>query len=172
MTARPKIGVSSCLLGELVRYDGRTKYTEWVGALATEFELVSFCPEVAIGLGVPRPAIELVAINGGVQVLGVVDPTVDVTTPLANEAQDARWGSLDGYVFKARSPSCGVHTVPIKGGGLGRGGFASALMARYPNLPIIEDDIAPERTRFLARVHAHFSARYGQGPTLRFKLPS
>ena len=159
MIDRPKIGVSGCLLGELVRYDGRTKYTEWVGALAAEFELVSFCPEVAIGLGVPRPAIELVTINGGVHVLGVADPTVDVTASLANQAQGTRWGSLDGYVFKARSPSCGVHTVPIRGGGLGRGGFASALMARYPDLPVIEDDIASERTRFLARVRAHFEAR-------------
>lgn len=106
---RGRVVVSRCLLGEAVRYDGRDKHQPALDALAGCFEVVPFCPELAAGLGVPRPPIDLVGAAGAAR---VVDRAagVDVTAPLA--AAVARFvagaGPIDGAILKANSPSCGV----------------------------------------------------------------
>lgn len=174
------IGVSACLLGERVRYDGRDKRHPWLcDSLAREFVLEPICPEVAIGMGVPRAPIRLVASADGIRAQGVDDPMLDVTLALDRYAADVaqRLGSvLAGYVFKRGSPSCGVRAVPCFGAGSGCGDealgtaagiFAAALRARLPGLPVVEEgelSTPADRLNFVARVRARVRERAGPGP--------
>ena len=174
--SRILIGVSACLLGEPVRYDGAHRRDPLVcGALAREFELVSICPEVAIGLGVPRRPIRLLCTDRGVRVRDAQDPgnpDLDLTERfrLLAEALASRLDALDGYVFKSRSPSCGMRDVLLYDAGgrpqaLVAGEFARLVMARYPGLPVIDErqlGKPSERERFLALVRS----RHRAGPTV------
>jgi len=144
---RIPVGVSSCLLGQQVRYDGGHKHNDFLtGTLAQYFEFVPYCPELAIGLGVPRPPIRLVATAAGARARRIEDPSVDVTDRLAayggRVARGA--GALCGYILKKGSPSCGMERVkvyPEKGGApsKGRGIFAATLIERLPSLPVEEE---------------------------------
>lgn len=164
MQDRPQLGVSACLMGEPVRYDGGHKALDYVNVLGKHFDLLHVCPEVAIGLGVPRPALQLRENHGEVNVRGVDDPAWDVTDDLARYGTDmARQHShLAGYLFKSRSPSCGLHAVPVhQANGAashsGRGGFAQALLQHIPDLPAIQETelVDPcEREKFFVRVYA------------------
>ncbi len=147
-TPRIRIGISSCLLGAKVRYDGNHKLDTFITeTLGRHFEFVPVCPEVAIGLGVPRPPIRLVGSGADVRAVGIADPTLDVTAKLAHYG--ARMGreldDISGYLFKSKSPSCGMERVkvyPEKGGpGVkqGRGVYAAAFMAAQPLLPVEEE---------------------------------
>lgn len=174
--AAPIIGVSACLLGEPVRYDGRGRRDAWVSeVLARDFALESICPEMAIGLGVPRPPIELVARAGRIAALGVEDPGTEVTDALEAlaAAVAGRLGAvLAGYVFKARSPSCGVGSVPLHAAPSGRvigmtsGRFAAALQRALPGLPVAEEaglGTAAARRDFLARARDRARELAGRG---------
>jgi uncharacterized protein YbbK (DUF523 family) len=157
---RPRVGVSACLLGESVRYDGRDKRSELVLELARTFELVPICPEVEIGLGVPREPIQLERREGVTKLLGVTsrrDHTGAMTSFTARKLPEL--SGLSGYVLKSKSPSCGLTDTPLigtdeKGSGL----FTAALRAAFPLLPV-EDERSLEdpevRARFVARVLAH-----------------
>lgn len=145
---RIRIGISSCLLGMRVRYDGNHKHDAYITeTLGRHFELVPVCPEMAIGLGVPRPPIRLVGPAHAPRAVGVDDPQLDVTHRLAQYG--ARMGrelsDISGYILKSKSPSCGMERVklyPEKGGpGVkqGRGIYAAALMATQPLLPTEEE---------------------------------
>lgn len=159
-----RIGISSCLLGEKVRYDGRHKLDRLVtGTLSRWFELVPVCPEVAIGLGVPREPIQLVA-HAGEQpkAVGVHTQTMDVAAALQLYARTAEpeLSQLCGYIFKSGSPSCGVRGVPIHSptgmpAAEGSGIFAQALMERFPSLPVEEEGRLRDllvRERFIEQV--------------------
>lgn len=159
------IAVSSCLLGERVRYDGKEKFSDDIERLReSNIDLISICPEVAIGLSVPRPALQVVNIDGHLKVRGVKNPEQDVTQALMDYAQtiiDA-YPHLCGYVFKARSPSCGVSDTPVfsllslQGSELSEG---SGLFAKYiienSHFPVVDENglSTPEqRAEFLAAV--------------------
>jgi len=175
---RPCIGVSRCLRGDAVRYDGGHRRQAWlVERLAAFAELVPVCPEVAIGLGVPRPPIQLVREADGIHARGVEDPSQDVTEPLARHAR-LQWNgqpALDGWIFKSRSPSCGVSGVPVfdpagEPVAPGRGVFAAVIMAEQPLLPVVEEqqlDTAPGRDGFLERVfvYRHYRRWFARGVT-------
>jgi len=151
------IGISSCLLGEPVRYDGRHKHASWVtDRLSPYVTLVPFCPEVAIGLGVPRPPIELVDRGGDLRAVGVRDPRRDVTDALLayGEQVAARQPLLSGFILKQGSPSCGVAGVRVRGGGRGSGRFAHALGMACPLLPMVTEGPLEDRA-----LSAHFIAR-------------
>ncbi len=146
---RPKIAVSACLTGEPVRYDGGHRcHRLVVESLARHFRLVPFCPEVAIGLGVPRPTIELVREARGVRARGVADPGRDVTDALAAFARAfvRDHPDLAGVVFKARSPSCGLGT-PCRPGGRAVGIFAAVVAGLRPDLPLIEEEALDDPRR-------------------------
>ncbi len=162
---RPLVGISACLLGERVRYDGRHKACAWAGEVpAGQVEWLAVCPEVGIGLGVPRPALALTAVGDAVRVRRPDDPSVDVTDALARYARSLarRYPRLAGYLFKSRSPSCGVHAVPVRHAGGetsfdGRGAYAAELLTRVAALPAIEETglaDAARREGFLAAVLA------------------
>ena len=83
MIKKIPIGISSCLLGELVRFDGSHKRDAYInGTLTHYFDFRPCCPEVAIGLGIPRPTIHLVKMNNEIRCVGVKDPELDVTDRL------------------------------------------------------------------------------------------
>lgn len=147
-TTQPTVAISSCLAGEPVRYDGAHKHhPDLVAALAAHFRLITICPEVAIGLGVPRPAIGHFVTEKGIRVLGVADASLDVTDALdghGGEMARALGGIISGYVFKARSPSCAMDDAAVLtlGGepaGRGSGAYAGAFRRLHPDLPCAEE---------------------------------
>lgn len=162
--SRPCIGVSSCLLGQRVRYDGGHKRDGFVvEELGARFELLPICPEVAIGLGVPRPPIQLLLEADGIHARGVQDPGLDVTDRLRAYARLVLpdLARLCGYVFKARSPSCGIDSTPLFVAGeaprLASGLFAAAVQAALPGLPLVQEDQLQDpalRARFLEQLYA------------------
>lgn len=159
------VGVSGCLLGERVRYDGGHKAHAWIiGALGGVFAFRAFCPETAIGLGVPRPPMHLRRdAAGGIRCVQVDDAGRDHTDALRRCADgQASWlGDLCGYILKAGSPSCGMERVRVHGGGgtreEGTGLFAARMMERFPWLPVEEEgrlDDEANRESFILRVFA------------------
>lgn len=162
------VAISECLTGSAVRYDGTDARSSFPhDALGELLSLVSICPEVGIGMTVPRPPIRLVGDPRAPRVRGVQDPTVDVTDALEDYAGDrsAQLDAVCGYVFMERSPSCGLYSVPVHapGGGEpvsrhGRGAFARSVLSLYPQLPVEENGRlfdAGVRESFLARVFAY-----------------
>ena len=163
--ARIPVGVSSCLLGEEVRYDGGHKLDRYVtGVLGRWFEYVPFCPEALAGLGVPRPPIRLAGDPAAPHAVRVDDASIDVTGAL--EATSRRivpeLERVRGYVFKRASPSCGVERVkvyqaPGRSPRMGRGIFARAVTEAYPLLPCEEEGRLNDptlRESFVERVFA------------------
>lgn len=161
---RPLVAVSACLAGDRVRYDGRDQTRPWIADLAAEVELLRVCPEVELGLGVPRPPIQMVAGGGLVRVGGGAD-LAPAMSSLAQQRLSELAPRLRGYVFKARSPSCGLD-VPVFASAVAGadvverapGRFAAAVRARFPGLPVAEDEEladAARRAAFLARVWAY-----------------
>ncbi|MBI3575179.1 MAG: DUF1722 domain-containing protein [Gammaproteobacteria bacterium] len=160
-----RLGISSCLLGQKVRYDGNHRRDGYITlTLGKYFEFVPVCPEVAIGLGVPRPPIRLVSSPAAPRAVGSADPTLDVTRKLTAYGQrTARTlDDISGYILKSRSPSCGIERVKIYGPGgharQGRGVYAATFMACQPLLPMEEEGRLgdPElRNNFIERVFAY-----------------
>lgn len=144
----PLLGVSGCLLGEPVRYDGGHRRADAVADLLPRFfRLRSFCPEVAIGLGVPRPSIQRVRLANGAEIVrGVDNRTPDVTVALTAHAEAVLAGEpLHGYVFKARSPSCAPGNTPLFDEqdaqiGVGWGRYAEVLHAAWPDMPMRDEE--------------------------------
>ena len=163
--ARIPVGVSSCLLGEEVRYDGGHKLDRYVtGVLGRWFEYVPFCPEALAGLGVPRPPIRLAGDPTTPRVVRVDDTSIDVTGALGATSRRIlpELERVRGYVFKRASPSCGmervkVYQAPGKSPRMGRGIFARAVMEAYPLLPCEEEGRLNDptlRESFVERVFA------------------
>jgi uncharacterized protein YbgA (DUF1722 family)/uncharacterized protein YbbK (DUF523 family) len=163
----PKVGVSACLLGHQVRYDGGHKRNPFlIAELGRHVDYVPVCPETAIGLGIPRPTIRLVGEPEASRVQGVADPSLDVTRRLQEyaESQIPNFGDLCGFVLKKDSPSCGMERVKVydpNGQGAvrkGRGAFARVLMQRMPLLPVEEEGRLSDpvlRENFVNRVYVY-----------------
>ena len=160
------IGISSCLLGEQVRFDGGHQRDAYiVGTLGAYFEFHPYCPEVAIGLGVPRPAIQLVKVGNAIRCVGVKDPTLDVTSRLqdyAAQQKDSHAG-LCGYILKSNSPSCGMERVKVYTGNQphrnGFGIYAQEMMRNNPLLPVEEEGRLGDpglRANFIQRVYVYY----------------
>ncbi|MGE6661185.1 YbgA family protein [Pseudomonas sp. NPDC077408] len=162
-----KVGISACLLGSPVRFNGGHKESRLCSeTLAKHFQFVAVCPEVAIGLGTPREPIRLIGDPDSPRAVGTVHPELDVSEALtAYGKQIAReLGDISGYILMQKSPSCGMERVkvyqanghPIDGGGSGL--FAHALMQARPDLPIEEDGRLNDpvlRENFLTRIFAY-----------------
>ena len=165
-SSRIRLGISSCLLGQKVRFDGNHKQDSYLSeTLGMYFEWVPVCPEVAIGLGVPRPPIRLVGSPESPRAIGVKDDSLDVTDKLATygRRQARQLVDLSGYVFKSNSPSCGIERVKIyQRTGIpaknGRGIYAEAFLAVRPWLPAEEEGRLSDprlRENFIERVFAY-----------------
>jgi uncharacterized protein YbbK (DUF523 family) len=163
---RLRLGVSSCLVGETVRYDGGHKRDAWVvDRLGPMVDFERICPEAEAGLGVPREKIQLERGERGDVVVRGLQTRTDHTPRLQAWAERRLRAldleNLDGYVFKSRSPSCGIEGVSVFDGeaevGRSPGLFASALHEREPYLPsCTEADLQIPETRrhFLERAQA------------------
>lgn len=169
---RLRLGISACLLGESVRYDGGDKRAPLLcDVVACRVDWVPICPEVEIGLGTPRPPMLLLG-HGRSPRLWTPSTGADHTRAMREWARGrvaALAGEgLAGYVLKSRSPSCGLRGVPLHDGdgrevGAGSGLFASALANGMPQLPLAEEnelDDPAALTQFLRR--AFFYRRWQQ----------
>ncbi len=169
------IAVSECLLGAAVRYDGTDSKSEFPHkALDGLFRYRGICPEVGIGLGIPRAPIRLEMRDGSVRVAGVNAPNVDVTDRLVAFARHkaAELNDVFGYVFMKNSPSCGLLGVKIfRSETVGRGVYAQTILEQCPNLPVEENGrLSDPRFQecFVARVfaYAHWQALQEIGLTV------
>jgi len=164
MTDTVRIGISACLLGENVRYDGGHKLDRFLrDTLGAFVEYVPVCPEVECGLPVPREAMRLVGDPGDPRLV-TIGTNVDHTGRMRTWA-DARLGELDsaglrGFIFKSGSPSCGMKRVEVYAGDgapvtKGVGIWARLFMERFPLLPVEEGGSLHDpgmRERFIERV--------------------
>lgn len=115
-TTKPDVAISACLKGEAVRYDGTAKVLPTISVLSDALNLIPVCPEVAAGMSVPRPPIELMKSERGLEALGRDDADLNMTEPLqlvAEQSLKQLPDFLAGYIFKSKSPSCGLASTPI-----------------------------------------------------------
>jgi uncharacterized protein YbgA (DUF1722 family)/uncharacterized protein YbbK (DUF523 family) len=173
-----RIGVSSCLLGENVRYDGGHKRNVFLtDVLAQYVEWTPVCPELEMGLGVPRESIQLERAGNLIQLVGTKSRTDHTTTMnqwSKRRLKELAQKDLCGYILKKGSPSCGLERVRVYDhNGVpsrnGRGLFAEALISRFGNLPVEEEGRLQDpklRENFIERVFAYrrlqtlFAARW------------
>jgi uncharacterized protein YbgA (DUF1722 family)/uncharacterized protein YbbK (DUF523 family) len=173
------IGISSCLLGHNVRYDGSHKRDAYItGTLSEYFDFRPFCPEVEIGLGAPRPTIHLVKVNGEIRCIGVKNPEIDVTERLRDHAGQltAQHTDLCGYILKKDSPSCGMERVKVYADNIPRregvGIYAETMMRNNPLLPVEEEGRLGDaglRENFIQRVYVlyRWKLMLAEGLTVR-----
>jgi uncharacterized protein YbgA (DUF1722 family)/uncharacterized protein YbbK (DUF523 family) len=181
-----RLGVSSCLLGHEVRFDGGHKRDRFVTDLLGNFiEWVPVCPEAEVGMGTPRPAMRLVAGGDGVRMVEIKsgrDHTRSMAKFSARRVRELKALDLCGYILKKDSPSCGMtrvkiyaeHAMPRREG---RGLYAAALMEAYPNIPVEDEgrlNDAKLRENFIERVFAYtrlrelFRGRWTAGQVVDF----
>ncbi len=151
-SAKPRVGVSACVIGREVRYDGGHKLTDAVIDLAEVVELVGVCPEDEVGMGTPREPIHIDVRGRLVGVDSDTDHTAAMNAWAATRLTEL--SDLDGYILKARSPSCGLSGAASQGG---RGLFAQRLTEAYPELPVTEEDGVDDA--FIDRVFDHWRRR-------------
>jgi uncharacterized protein YbgA (DUF1722 family)/uncharacterized protein YbbK (DUF523 family) len=176
MTGRPRVGVSSCLLGEEVRFNGGHKrYRFLTDELGPYVDWVPYCPEVSIGLGTPREPIRLTTDGRLVNRSGTADHTeLMEALPLSE--------GLDGYVFKAKSPSCGIRAIPRyrpdgAAAGHGSGLYAGRMLRAFPLLAVEDEgrlndaglrEAFCERIFAAARLRSLFSGPWSAGDLVPF----
>jgi uncharacterized protein YbgA (DUF1722 family)/uncharacterized protein YbbK (DUF523 family) len=186
VTGTVRIGISSCLLGQEVRFDGGHKRDRFLTDTFGRFvEWVPVCPEVEAGFGTPREAMRLVNEAGRVRLI-TVKTARDLTGTMERYArrrvEELARDALCGYVLKKDSPSCGMARVKVYDAQRvpardGVGLFAAALRARHPFLPIEEEgrlvdprirDNFVERVFAYQRLRAQFTGRWSIGALVRF----
>ncbi|MEV8631105.1 DUF523 and DUF1722 domain-containing protein [Streptosporangium sp. NPDC051023] len=165
---RPRVAVSSCLMGEPVRFNGGHSRDRFLnGELDPYVDWVRVCPEMELGLGTPRETLRLERSPEGPRLV-TRKSGVDLTAGMASlAARRARTLDVDGYVFKSRSPSCGVHGIPVYAGDAavdrrGVGVFAARIIAAHPLLPVEDEgrlNDALLRETFVERIFAHARLR-------------
>ena len=169
---RLKIGISRCLMGERVRYDGGHKRSKFlVGNLSKFVDWFPVCPEVESGMSVPREPIRLVEVGHEVRLLGLdsgEDHTAGMMSFSQRKLEELREIGISGFIAKSKSPSCGLYRVEVHGTGqpsnsAGRGLFTDQLLSRYPSLPVEEESrIADPDTRdnWIERVFAYRALKF------------
>lgn len=187
MKNKIKIGVSSCLVGEKVRWNGNHKQNHYVReVLANYFEYVSICPEMEVGMGVPRETVALYGNLENSRMIGKKTRT-DWTRPMEryikNRLQSLRQDGLSGFIFKSKSPSCGLGRVPVYAefGSQkvrhGPGMFARAFTQSFPLVPAEDEGRLNDpgiRENFIVRVFSFhrlqslFKNRFSLGALVKF----
>jgi uncharacterized protein YbgA (DUF1722 family)/uncharacterized protein YbbK (DUF523 family) len=157
-SSRPRLVVSRCLGFERCRWNGLTIASPEVDALRPHAEIVTVCPEVEVGLGVPRDPVRIVGAQGAER---LVQPSTgrDITDKMISYAAGrlAAIGSVDGFILKSRSPSCGVKdarifpsTARVAASGRTTGLFAREVVRRFPGVPVEDEG---RLTNFRIREH-------------------
>ena len=148
LSKKPLIGVSQCLLGDAVRYDGQSKANQIIlEQLSRIFDFLPVCPEVEAGLSIPRPPVRLTGSITNPRITGRDDRSLDVTEIMMTycKSKPGELKQLAGYIFKSRSPSCGLNSTPVFineecVSETSRGLFTREFCEHYPQLPVIEDN--------------------------------
>lgn len=166
MSGKIKLGISSCLLGNNVRFDGGNKLSQdLIDSFGDLVEWVPVCPEVESGLPVPREPMQLVATGAKPSLITLeskIDRTDKLSFWLARKLEQLEQQSLKGFVLKARSPSCGVRDTPLYSTtgeivGVREGLFAEFVKSHFPLLPVEDEETlrnSRTRERFLSRIPA------------------
>lgn len=161
-----RLGISACLLGQPVRYDGGHKRDGFLtDQLGPFVEWVPVCPEVEAGMGLPRPSMRLVRERDALRLLekeSGIDHSPRLSSFSRRRVRELRKLELSGYVLKKDSPSCGMTRVKVFGAkGMprreGRGLFAEALLEALPDLPVEEEGRLNDphlRENFIERIFA------------------
>jgi uncharacterized protein YbgA (DUF1722 family)/uncharacterized protein YbbK (DUF523 family) len=181
-----RIGISACLLGDQVRFDGGHKRDQFLtDTLGPFVEWVRVCPEVEMGLGTPRETLRLVRVGGTLRMITTrteTDHTDAMNAWARRRTAELAQEDLCGYVLKKDSPSCGMERVKVYGAGQqpersGRGVFATLLLERFPHLPVEEEGRLSDpklRENFVERVFAYrrlkdlFESRWSAGRLVSF----
>lgn len=181
-----RIGVSTCLLGEKVRFDGGHKHDRFVtGQLGRFFEMVPVCPEAEVGMGIPRETVRLAGDSAAPRMVGsrsAEDWTDRMNAWSRRRVRELQEHDLDGYIFKKDSPSCGAFRVKVYSDlGMpsqsGQGLFAAEWTRRNPLVPYEEEgrlNDAVLRDNFIERVFAFhrlkqvFAGRWKRGDVVAF----
>ncbi|MGL4830363.1 MAG: YbgA family protein, partial [Vibrio sp.] len=176
-----KIGISACLLGAKVRFDGGHKISHFVtDELARYVEFVSVCPEIGMGLPVPRATLRLISEGVRIALVETKDGTRDHTEGLERYSQqkvaELQTSDLCGYIVCAKSPSCGMERVKVyKQHGTekeGVGIYTRILMEKMPWLPVEEDGRLNDpvlRENFITRLYClhDFYTSMGEAPSAK-----
>lgn len=167
LSSRPRLGISSCLLGQNVRFDGGHKQDAFLCETLGRFiDWVPVCPEIEVGMGVPRETLRLVGAPGDPKMIAERsgrDWTMAIKRFAAIRTNQLAELRLSGYVFKKNSPSCGVERVRVYDrknipARRGRGLFSAAVMKRLPLLPVEEEGRLNDsalRENFIERAFAY-----------------
>ena len=163
---KPIVYVSKCLGFDSCRYNGQMIFSEFVDMLQEHVHIALVCPEVEIGLGVPRHPIRLVKDKDGRMKLLQYSTEADVTPAMSSFIKEffAHIGDIDGFVLKSRSPSCGMADVKIYPSlgkvssiGSGKGFFGGAALEHLPHVPLEDEGGLTNyriREHFLTRIYA------------------
>lgn len=167
MADRIRLGISSCLLGNQVRYDGGHQHDRFLTeTLGSYVDYVPVCPEVECGLGIPRETLRLVGSPASPRLLtsrSGIDHTERMCSWAGERLKELAQEDLDGFIFKNGSPSSGMERVKVYSGeGMprktGTGIFARAFMDFFPALPVEEDGRLHDpglRENFIERIFVH-----------------
>lgn len=180
-TSELAIGVSSCLLGKPVRFDGSHKLDRYItDVLGKLFTLAPVCPEVEAGMGVPRETIDLHGAASSPRLIGNesgVDRTLTMNRWSSQRVRRHDLKQVCGFILKSKSPTCGLKKVRLvdrrgRSSFRGQGLFAMALRRYAPLLPIVEERELHDksgRENFIVRLFAYhrMQAALGYRPTLR-----
>jgi len=178
-----RLGISACLLGEPVRFDGGHQWDRFItDTLGQYAEFVPVCPEAECGLGVPREAMRLVGDPEAPRLVTVrtkVDLTNRMLTWARNRVRELEQEDLHGFIFKSKSPSSGMERVRVysetaQGSPVlrGVGMFARVFMEHFPLLPVEEEGRLHDpvlRENFIERIFAYqrWNALLRDAPTPR-----
>ncbi|WP_428355320.1 DUF523 domain-containing protein [Methyloprofundus sp.] len=158
------IAISACLLGHKVRYDGDHQENTIIKQLTEHFTIIPVCPEVEIGLGVPRAKIELHQQGTKIHLLTCTQPVVDLTEKMMSYAETFLDNSqISGFILKDKSPSCGVDNCKQwnEKGKMQRNGtgiFTAAILKLKPGLPMLQSNLvtqASDLDNFIQQVAAY-----------------
>lgn len=161
-----KIGISSCLCGEKVRYDGGdNRDLKLVATLGKYFHLLPVCPEVGSGMPVPRERMRLEGNRANPRLVAIesrTDLTDQMRSYCVDKVAELEREEICGFVFKTNSPTSGLHQVKVYNSGLairyGRGLFAAEVVKRFPHLPVEEESALADailRENFIERVYTY-----------------
>ncbi|MCD6463021.1 MAG: DUF523 domain-containing protein [Thermotogae bacterium] len=161
--SRPLVVISKCLGFARCRYNGKIIEVGWLEELKSFVELLPVCPEVAIGLGVPRDPISLVLKNGEKRLVQV-STGCDLTEYMRNFSREflSSLSKVSGFILKSKSPSCGVYDTPVFADlstgipvSYGSGLFTQMVFEFFPSLPIVDEKyltLPENRYEFLKKI--------------------
>jgi uncharacterized protein YbbK (DUF523 family) len=159
-----RVGISRCLLGDEVRYDGQHKRSAFaVDVLGPQVEFVAVCPEVELGMPIPREPVRLETGSVGPRMIAPgsgKDWTDEMHAFVSQRVKELAELGLSGFILQHKSPSCGVERVKLFDSTgayqrISRGLFAAELMRQYPLLPVVEErqlHDPQQRDHFLRRL--------------------